>query len=69
MRSGSVLNCTMRATSEKHHPTGSLPRFNQGRAAACVDAEFCVLADLPPDLRVGLFAKAHTYDDACITTG
>src|SRR5262245_27638688 len=51
----------LKATSEKHHPTGLLPRFNQGRAAGCVDAEFIVSADLPPDLRVGLFATPHTY--------
>src|SRR5262245_36642454 len=51
----------LRATSEKHHPIGSLPRFNQGRAAGCVDAEFIVSDDLPVDLRVGLFAKPHTY--------
>jgi len=49
------------ATSEKHHPTGVVPRFNQGRAAGCVDAEFTVPADLPSDLRVGLFATAATY--------
>src|SRR6476620_6817859 len=51
----------LKATSEKHHPTGPLPRFNQGRAAGCVDAEFIVPADLPGELRVGLFANAHTY--------
>jgi hypothetical protein len=51
----------LRATSEKHHPIGSLPRFNQGRAAGCVDAQFIVSDDLPPDLRVGLFATACTY--------
>jgi hypothetical protein len=51
----------LRATSEKHHPIGSMPRFNQGRAAGCVDAEFIVADDLPLDLRVGLFAKAGTY--------
>jgi hypothetical protein len=51
----------LRATSEKHHPTGPMPRFNQGRAAGCVDAELIVPADLPSDLSVGLFARAHTY--------
>ena len=42
--------------SARHHPSGVMPRFNQGRAAGCVDAEFTVLHDLPPELRVGLFA-------------
>src|SRR5215831_14881843 len=51
----------LKTASEKHHPSGVLPRFNQGRAAACVDAEFIVPADLPFDLRVGLFATAKTY--------
>ena len=30
----------LKATSTKHHPTGTVPRFNQGRAAGCVEAEF-----------------------------
>jgi hypothetical protein len=51
----------LKAASEKHHPVGALPRFNQGRAAGCVDAEFIVSDDLPVELRVGLFARAHTY--------
>ena len=38
-----------------------MPRFNQGRAAACVDAEFVVPPDLDADLRVGLFAGPATY--------
>jgi len=52
----------LKATSATHHPTGVVPRFNQGRAAGCVDAEFTVPADLPPDLRVGLFAQPRTYN-------
>lgn len=51
----------LKATSTKHHPTGTVPRFNQGRAAGCVDAEFIVPADLPSDLCVGLFAEPRTY--------
>ena len=47
----------LKAASTKHHPTGTVPRFNQGRAAGCVDAEFIVPDGLPPDLRVGLFAQ------------
>jgi catalase len=52
----------LKATSAKHHPTGVVPRFNQGRAAGCVEAEFIVPADLAPDLRVGLFAQPRTYN-------
>jgi len=51
----------LKATSKKHHPTGTVPRFNQGRGAACVDAEFIVPDGLPQDLRVGLFAQPRTY--------
>src|SRR5690242_9272564 len=51
----------LKATSTKHHPSGTVPRFNQGRAAGCVDAEFVVADDLPPDLRVGLFAQPGSY--------
>ena len=41
--------------------SGVMPRFNQGRAAGCVDAEFTVPDGLPPELRVGLFAQPKTY--------
>lgn len=51
----------LKAASAKHHPSGPIPRFNQGRAAGCVDAEFTVPDDLPADLRVGLFAQPRTY--------
>lgn len=51
----------LKATSARHHPSGTVPRFNQGRAAGCVDAEFVVLPDLPAELRVGLFAEPRTY--------
>ena len=40
---------------------GPVRRFNQGRPTACVEATFTVLPDLAPALRVGLFARAHTY--------
>ena len=51
----------LKAASARRHPTGALPRFNQGRAAGCVHAEFTVAAGLPADLRVGIFADAATY--------
>ena len=51
----------LKATSKKEHPTGPMPRFNQGRPAGCVEAQIIVPGDLASDLRVGLFATAHTY--------
>lgn len=47
--------------SQARHPAGVMPRFNQGRAAACVSAELTVPDDLAPDLRVGLFAHPGMY--------
>ena len=51
----------LKEVSAKRHPDGAVPRFNQGRAAGCVDAEFTVGEGLPPELRVGLFAQPRTY--------
>lgn len=51
----------MKAASLARHPSGQVRRFNQGRAAGCVDAEFVVLEALADDLRTGVFAKARTY--------
>jgi len=51
----------LKEVSAKRHPTGVIPRFNQGRAAGCVSAEFIVPGDVPPELRVGLFAEPGTY--------
>ena len=51
----------LKTASAKRHPSGVMPRFNQGRAAGCVDAEFTVPDGLPAELRVGLFAQPGTY--------
>jgi hypothetical protein len=51
----------LKDASAKRHPTGVMPRFNQGRAAGCVNAEFIVPDGLPSDLRVGLFAQPGAY--------
>ncbi len=48
-------------TSARRHPTGTVKRFNQGRAAGCVKAELTVLDTLPAEHRVGLFAQPRTY--------
>jgi hypothetical protein len=42
-------------------PGAPIGRFNQARAAGCVDAEFVVPADLPASLKVGLFAQPAAY--------
>jgi hypothetical protein len=47
------------SSARRPRPPGApIGRFNQTRAAGCVDAEFAVPADLPPSLQVGLFARA-----------
>jgi hypothetical protein len=51
----------LEAASRRRHPSGPIRRFNQGRAAGCVEAEFIVTAGLPAALRVGLFAAPGTY--------
>jgi hypothetical protein len=51
----------LKKISLERNPTGTIRRFNQGRAAGCVTAEFTVLDNLSPDLRVGLFARSKTY--------
>jgi hypothetical protein len=47
--------------SARRNPTGTIKRFNQGRAAGCVKAELTVLDTLKPEHRVGLFAEPRTY--------
>jgi hypothetical protein len=51
----------LKDASARRHPSGVIPRFNQGRAAGCVNAEFVVPPDLPAELRVGIFAQPRTY--------
>jgi hypothetical protein len=49
------------SASRPRAPGAPIGRFNQTRAAGCVEAEFAVPADLPAPLRVGLFAQPGTY--------
>lgn len=51
----------LEAASLRRNPTGPILRFNQGRAAGCVEAEFTVRDDVPQHDRVGLFATPRTY--------
>jgi hypothetical protein len=49
------------SASRPRAPGAPIGRFNQARAAGCVEAEFAVPADLPAGLKVGLFAQPGTY--------
>jgi hypothetical protein len=51
----------LKAATEKRSGNGARQRFNQGRATACVEAEFTVLDGLAAGHRVGLFAAPRTY--------
>ena len=53
------LQESMRKRAAESH--GPLRRFNQTRAAGCLDATFTVPGNLPADLKVGLFAAPATY--------
>ncbi|MQA30843.1 MAG: hypothetical protein GEU82_13595 [Luteitalea sp.] len=52
----------LEAASARRQPTGPVRRFNQGRAAGCVQAQFTVPDTLAPEHRVGLFKTPRTYD-------
>src|SRR3954470_9260126 len=52
----------LKAASLKRQPTGPVQRFNQGRAAGCVKAQFTVLDNMMSELRVGIFAEPRTFD-------
>jgi hypothetical protein len=51
----------LKDASVRRYPTGTIRRFNQGRASGCVEAEFTVRDDLALEHRVGLFAAPRTY--------
>jgi catalase len=51
----------LKAASMRRAQHGPIRRFNQGRAAGCVEAEFTVNDDLPASLRVGVFAQPRPY--------
>jgi catalase len=40
---------------------GVVPRFNQAKTIACLEAEFRVHADIPPELKQGIFAAAKSF--------
>jgi len=52
----------LKEVSVRRYPTGPIQRFNQGRAAGCVRAEFTVLDTVAPEHRVGIFAAPRVYD-------
>jgi hypothetical protein len=47
--------------SVERNPKGPILRFNQTRTTGCVEAEFTVRDDIPPEDRVGLFAAPRTF--------
>ncbi len=51
----------LEALIEKPYLTGTTYRDTHAKGHAAVRATFTVEADLPPELRVGLFARPHTY--------
>jgi hypothetical protein len=51
----------LKTASAQRYPTGVMRRFNQARAAGCVQAEFTVLDTLAKELRVGIFSEPRTY--------
>ena len=51
----------LEALIEKPYLTGTTYRDTHAKGHAAVRATFTVEADLPAELRVGLFAKPHTY--------
>ena len=51
----------LKDASARRERSGPIQRFNQGRAAGCVEAEFTVNADLANHYRLGLFATPATY--------
>jgi len=52
----------MRRKLEKDYAPGSTKRDAHPKHTALLQASFTVEADVPPALRVGVFARAHTYD-------
>jgi hypothetical protein len=51
----------LEALIEKSYLTGTTYRDTHAKGHAAVRATFTVESDLPPELKVGLFAKPHTY--------
>jgi hypothetical protein len=52
----------LKAATLRRQPTGPVRRFNQGRAAGCVHAQFTVLDTLAAVHRVGIFAIPRTFE-------
>jgi hypothetical protein len=51
----------IRRTHVRQGPSGKFLRESHPKHHGCVRARFVIESDLPPDLRVGVFAKALTY--------
>jgi hypothetical protein len=55
------LSGRLRANMERDYPDGRMLRNAHPKQLACVQAEFTVEPDLPPELAIGFFAKPKTY--------
>ena len=55
------MNQSIAAIGRAEQEAGRIPRLNQAKTVACVDAEFAVHADIPEALKQGIFAQPATY--------
>jgi hypothetical protein len=55
------LIALLEALIEKSHLAGTTYRDTHAKGHAAVRATFTIESDLPPELKVGLFAQPHTY--------
>ncbi len=53
---------TLREKVKRTYATGTTRRDAHPKMHGCVKAQFIVEPELPQELRVGLFARAHTYE-------
>lgn len=55
------MNQRVEAITSAEAQNDVIPRFNQAKTVACVNAEFQVHADIPNELKAGIFAQPATY--------
>lgn len=57
----SDMSQRIEAITIKQAENGVVPRFNQSKTVACVNASFQVHKDIPAELKQGLFAQPASY--------
>jgi len=55
------MDAAIKAVSITETRNNNVPRFNQAKTIACLNAEFKVHDDIPEQLKHGVFAKAASY--------